>query len=66
MTNGVEKLYDRLTAKERTAAFVSAAIRGDDLEAQRLNATAPRQTERRLHHLDRLIVDWAVAATALH
>ncbi len=54
MTNGVEKLYDRLTAKERTAAFLSAAIRGDDLDAQRLNATAPRRTEQRWHHLDRV------------
>ena len=32
MTNGVAKLYDRLTAKERTAAFLSAAIRGDELD----------------------------------
>ncbi len=63
MTNGVAKLYDRLTAKERTAAFFSAAIRGDDLEAQRLNATAPRRSERRLHHLDRVQAIWNVAAT---
>ena len=64
MTNGVAKLYDRLTAKERTAAFLSAAIRGDDLEAQRLNAAAPRRTEQRLHHLDRVQAVWNVAATA--
>ncbi|GDY08418.1 hypothetical protein LBMAG52_19040 [Planctomycetia bacterium] len=63
MTNGVAKLYDRLTAKERTSAFLSAAIRGDDLEAQRLNATAPRQTERRRHHRDRVQAIWNVAAT---
>ena len=63
MTNGVANLYDRLDAKERTAACVAAMFRGDDLETQRLNATAPLKTERRLHHLDRVQAVWNIAAT---
>ena len=63
MTNGLANLYDRLDAKERTAACVAAMIRGDDLETQRLNATAPQQTERRLHHLNRVQAVWNIAAT---
>ena len=62
MTNGVAKLYGRLDAKERAAAWLAAFVRGDDLEQQRLNATAPRRTERRLHHLDRVKAVWTVTA----
>ena len=37
MTNGVEKLYDRLTPKERVSALLLALVRGDELDTQRLN-----------------------------
>ncbi len=40
MTNGVEKLYDRLDPKERVAALLLALVRGDDLETQRLSMAA--------------------------
>ncbi len=55
----VANLYDRLNERER----VSALVRGDDLETQRLNATAPQRTERRWHHLDRVKAVWCVTAT---
>jgi len=59
----VAKLYDRLNERERVSALVLAMVRGDDLETQRLNATAPRRTEQRWHHLDRVKAVWCVAAT---
>lgn len=62
MTNGVAKLYDRLDAKERTSALVAAWVRGDAVESHRLNATAPRRTEQRWHHHDRVRAIWNVAA----
>jgi len=58
----VAKLYDRLNERERVSALVLAMVRGDDLETQRLNATAPRRTEQRWHHLDRVKAVWCVAA----
>lgn len=60
----VANLYDRLNERERVSALVLALVRGDDLETQRLNATAPQRTERRWHHLDRVQAVWNVAATA--
>lgn len=59
----VANLYGRLTERERVSALVLALVRGDDLESQRLNATAPRRTEQRWHHFDRVKAVWAVAAT---
>ena len=62
MTNGVAKLYDRLDAKERTSALLAAWVRGDAVESHRLNATAPRRTEQRWHHHDRVKAIWNIAA----
>lgn len=59
----VANLYDRLNERERVSALVLALVRGDDLETQRLNATAPRRTEQRRHHFDRVKAVWSVAAT---
>ena len=62
MTNGVAKLYDRLDATERTSALVSAWVRGDAVESHRLNATAPRRTEQRWHHHDRVRAIFTISA----
>ena len=62
MTNGVARLYDRLNATERTSALLAAWVRGDAVESHRLNATAPRRTEQRWHHHDRVKAIWNIAA----
>jgi hypothetical protein len=41
-TNGLAKLYDRLTAYERPLLIMAATERGDDAEADRLSRSAPR------------------------
>ena len=58
----VTKFYDRLNPNERVAALLLALVRGDDLETQRLNATAPHRTERRCHHHDRAKAVWSLSA----
>lgn len=54
MTNGVAKLYDRLTAKERTSALMAAVMRGDEAEQRRLNSSAPWRAVKGSHHSRRL------------
>ena len=40
-TNNLNKLYDRLTARERLTLLISASVRGDPVERQRLLDSAP-------------------------
>jgi hypothetical protein len=42
-TNGLAKLYDKLTPRERLPLIVAAVDRGDDAEADRLARSAPRR-----------------------
>jgi hypothetical protein len=42
-TNPVSRLYDRLTPRERLPLLIAAARRGDAVESQRLQMSAPRQ-----------------------
>jgi hypothetical protein len=42
-TNGLVKLYDRLTPKERLPLIMAASARGDEAERNRLAHTAPRE-----------------------
>jgi hypothetical protein len=42
-TNGLAKLYDRLTPHERLPLIVAAAAWGDDQERQRLMGSAPKK-----------------------
>ncbi len=60
----VANLYDRLNEQVRVSALLLALVRGDDLDMQRLNATAPQRSERRWHHHDRVQAVWNVSATA--
>ncbi len=41
-TNGLAKLYDRLTPRERVPLMIAAYDRGDHAEAERLSRAAPR------------------------
>jgi hypothetical protein len=41
-TNGLARLYDKLTPRERLPLIVAAVDRGDDVEADRLSRSAPR------------------------
>jgi hypothetical protein len=41
-TNGLAKLYDRLTPKERLPLILAASARGDEAERDRLSRSAPR------------------------
>jgi hypothetical protein len=41
-TNGLARLYDQLTPRERLPLLLAAAARGDDAEADRLANSAPR------------------------
>ncbi len=43
-TNGVGKLYDRLTPEERFRLDVEAMARGDEEESELLTSTCPRRT----------------------
>lgn len=54
MRNGMAKLYDRLTAKERTSALMAAVMRGDDAEQHRLNSSAPWRAVKGSHHSRRV------------
>jgi hypothetical protein len=45
-TKGLAKLYDRLTPRERLPLIMGASGRGDDLDRQRLVASAPRVSYR--------------------
>jgi hypothetical protein len=45
-TNGLAKLYDRLTPRERLPLILAASARGDDVEAERLARSAPRRDVR--------------------
>src|SRR5258708_7313743 len=40
--NGLARHYDGLSRRERTALYVEATSRGDDVEAGRLSASAPK------------------------
>jgi hypothetical protein len=42
-TNPVSRLYDRLTPRERLPLLIAAATRGDPVELQRLQTSAPKQ-----------------------
>jgi hypothetical protein len=42
-TNGLAKLYDRLTPKERLPLLLAASARGDEAERDRLARSAPRE-----------------------
>jgi hypothetical protein len=43
-SDGLAKLYDGLTPRERVPLMVAASCRGDAAEAQRLSRSAPKQT----------------------
>jgi hypothetical protein len=45
------KFYDRLTPLERLPLIIAAGARGDKVEQERLNASAPKQTFEVPHHL---------------
>ena len=64
MTNGVAKLYDRLTAKERSTALLSAVVRRDDVEKQRLLVSAPLEPWRIGHHCGHVRAAWMLTALA--
>ena len=49
-TNNLNKLYDRLTARERLTLLISASARGDPVDRQRLLASAPSQPYAIPHH----------------
>jgi hypothetical protein len=49
-THKLAKMYDRLTARERTLLIVAASHRGDAVERERLTASAPRLTYEAPHH----------------
>ena len=49
-TKTLTKLYDRLTARERLPLLIAAGARGDDVERERLLATAPWVTFSAPHH----------------
>jgi hypothetical protein len=42
-TNGLAKLYDRLTPKERLPLILAASARGDQTEQDRLAHSAPKK-----------------------
>ena len=44
-TNGLARLYDRLTPRERLPLLVAAAARGDEQERHRLARSAPTQLQ---------------------
>jgi hypothetical protein len=48
--NGLARHYDKLTAWERVPLLVSACLRGDQAERDRLLRSAPRQTYTAAHH----------------
>ena len=66
MTNGVAKLYDRLTAKERATALLAAVVRRDEVEKQRLLASAPLFPWRIAHHCGHVRAAWTLTALARH
>ena len=66
MTNGVAKLYDRLTAKERATALLAAVVRRDEVEKQRLLASAPLVPWRIAHHCGHVRAAWTLTALARH
>jgi len=43
-TNGLSKLYDRLTPAERLPLLIAASCRGDEEESQRLAQSSPQRT----------------------
>jgi hypothetical protein len=49
-TNGLAKLYDRLTSRERLPLVLAAQSRGDSLEHQRLKDSAPSRLWRLLDY----------------
>jgi hypothetical protein len=49
-SNGLAKLYDQLTARERLPLLVAASVRADAVERQRLAGSAPRLAFAVPHH----------------
>src|SRR5262245_58408033 len=45
-TNGLAKLYDRLSSRERLPLILAASERGDETERERLVRSAPREVFR--------------------
>ncbi len=64
--NGLAKLYDRLTVKERSTALLSAVVRRDEVEKQRLLASAPLEPWRIGHHCGHVRAAWMLTALARH
>ena len=64
--NGLAKLYDRLTAKERATLLLSAVVRRDEVEKQRLLASAPLVPWRIGHHCGHVRAAWMLTALARH
>jgi hypothetical protein len=51
-TDQLARHYDTFSARERFALLVAARVRGDDIEAERLIESAPREVWRVPHHQD--------------
>jgi hypothetical protein len=49
-SNNLNKLYDQLSARERLALLVAASARGDAVDRQRLQSSAPRLRLEAPHH----------------
>jgi len=49
-TKNLNKLYDRLSARERLTLLISASVRGDPVERQRLLDSAPSKAYAIPHH----------------
>ena len=64
--NGLAKLYDRLSAKKRATALLSAVVRRDEVEQQRLLASAPMVRWRIAHHCGHVRAAWMLTALARH
>ena len=61
-TNGIQRQYGKLTAKERFSAVLAAGLRGDDQEREALMTTAP-QVCFSVAHTHGLSEAWQLAAT---